>query len=133
MVSVESSELDIYSWVDSETTQLDVIASWDSLNDTYQVLSFTDQISDQARIEEYKWIIKEMNKHLTRAKKKLLSCQDLDAMEEVLQLMYQDGEATLNSRQSVAYRKLKQRWVSQMLWQIQLKKIALEGKENQDG
>ena len=133
MVSVESFDFDIHDWIDSETTQLDVVASWDSLNDTYQVLSFADRISDQARIEEYKWIIKEMNKHLTRARKKLLSCRDLDAMEEVLQSMYQDGDATLSSRQSVAYRKLKQRWVSQMLWQLQMKKLTLEGKEQQDG
>lgn len=116
MTSFDSESSIINDWIDAETTQLDVVASWESLCDTYRMLEFSDQISDTVRMEEFKWIIKEMNKHLTRSRKQLLACENIDAIQTVLMNLYTPtGGVTLTSRKEVAYHKLRQSWVRQML------------------
>lgn len=120
---------DLLDLVDEETRPLDVVASWESLCDTYRTLEFSDEISDQARIEEYKWIIQQMNAHLSRARKKLMSCKDTDSAMEVLENMFTpSGKVNLTGRMDLAYQKLRQRWVMRMLNQMEM----LEAKEQME-
>lgn len=119
--AIEKSAL--HDWVESETRQLDVVASWESLCNTYKTLEFADQISDAVRMGEFKWIIAEMNKHLTRMRRKLLSCRNPEAMMEVLEKTF-SPITSITSRQELAYQKLKQIWITQML--AKLETIAMQ-------
>lgn len=119
----------LHDWVEEETHALDVTASWESLCDAYRILEFVDPISDAMKMEEFKWIIGEMNKHLTRARKKLLSCQDLDSTKQALEEMY-FSNVSVTSRKSLAYNKLRQRWISQMLIKIEAAMETMEENPN---
>lgn len=106
----------LHDWVDIETRSLDVVASWESLCDTYEALRFVDTISDVARLEEFKWIIKEMNKFLTRTRKTLLTCQDASSMIVVLQKdLTPTGAMNLDGRKNLVYQKLRQRWITRTI------------------
>lgn len=119
----------LHDWVEQETRQLDLVASWESLCDTYRFLEFVDPINDAVRLEEFKWIIAEMNKHLSRARKQLLSCQDKDATMEVLKNLFSPaGKVSITGRKDLAYHKLRQRWVSQMMAQLEM--MELDEEEN---
>ena len=108
-------------WIMDETRPLDIVASWETLCNVYHVLEFSDDISDTVKLEEFKWIIKEMNKHLTRARKKLLTCEEMDSLMEVLKLMYSpSGAITITSRKDIAYHKLRQKWIDQMIMKVSM-------------
>lgn len=105
--------------VESETRALDVVASWESLCDTYRALEFSDPLSDSVKLEEYKWIIREMNKFLSRMRGKLRTCKDADAMRDFLQgSMTPTGKVNIDGRRSLAYQKLRQRWIVRMLMML---------------
>lgn len=112
------SEL-LQSWTDENTRQLDLVASWENLLETYDVLRFKDSISDSIRLEEFKWIIKEMNKFLTRIRGSLMKCRDLEAAQDLLRTSFTPaGKVTLEDRKALAYQKLKQQWILMSLAQI---------------
>lgn len=114
-----SRKTELEEWAIEETRSLDLVASWESLCDTYKALAFVDPISDGVRLEEFRWIIREMNKHLTRARKRLLSCKDLDSMMGCLSDMFTPaGDVKITGRRELAYQKLRQSWVRQMMAQV---------------
>ena len=127
---IEKSAL--HDWVENETRALDVVASWETLCDVYRTLEFNDPLSDAMRMEEYKWIIGEMNKHLSRARKKLLSCTGPEAMREELSKMFVSTEAKVSNRMDLTYHKLRQMWVSQMLAQLNTTMETM-GEESENG
>lgn len=111
----------LHDWIENETHALDVVASWETLCETYRILEFVDPISDTVKMEEFKWIIREMNKHLTRARKKLLGCRDFEAARTVLEEMFKpSGDVTISCRSDLAYQKLRQRWITQMLARLDM-------------
>lgn len=126
--AIEKSEL--HDWVEGECRALDVVASWETLCDVYRALEFSDTISDAIRMEEFKWIIAEMNKHLSRARKKLLTCTDPESMIEVLNQMF-TTDTNVTNRMSLTYHKLRQMWVSQMI--TRLNSIMERMKEEENG
>lgn len=126
--AIEKSEL--HDWVEGECRALDVVASWETLCDVYRALEFSDTISDAIRMEEFKWIIAEMNKHLSRARKKLLTCTDPESMVEVLNQMF-TTDTNVTNRMSLTYHKLRQMWVSQMI--TKLNSIMERMKEEENG
>ncbi len=106
----------LHDWVDEETTHLDVVASWESLCETYRVLEFTDPLSDTVKLEEFKWIIKQMNAFLTRIRSPLMSCKDAGAALRVLKdNLVPTGKVQIEGRRSLAFQKLRQRWVVGMM------------------
>lgn len=139
MVSVASSndyveKSILHDWVEAETMQLDVVASWETLCETYKLLEFNDELSDPAKLEEFKWIIREMNKHLARSRKQLMKCEDLDSVETVLREMFTpSGDGYLTSRMTVAYQKLKQRWIQQMLLKLDMVREMMTEEELENG
>lgn len=124
-------EMDIHDLMEMNTHPLDLVASWESLCQTYRMLEFNDAISDSMKMEEFKWIIKEMNKHLTRARKKLLTCRDIDAMIQALLEMYTSTNVNITNRQSLAYHKYRQTWIEQMKNLLMAKKEMENGKPEQ--
>ncbi len=111
--AIEKDEL--HDWVENETRALDVVASWETLCDVYRTLEFNDPINDAMKLEEFKWIIENMNRHLTSARKKLLSCPDPESMKETLSKMFISEQAKVSDRRSLTYHKLRQMWVSRMI------------------
>lgn len=106
----------LHDWVDEETRHLDVVASWESLCETYRALEFGDPLSDTVRLEEFKWIIKQMNAFLTRIRSQLMSCKDAEAVLEVLKdNVVPTGKVQIEGRRSLAFQKLRQRWVVSMM------------------
>lgn len=122
----------LHDWVELETRSLDVVASWETLCDVYRTLEFCDPLSDSIRMEEFKWIIGEMNKHLSRSRKKLLTCTDPESMKEVLANMFTSTEAKVSNRMDLTYHKLRQMWVSQMLAKLDAMMETLR-EESEDG
>lgn len=120
-------------WIDGETRHIDVVASWESLNDTYDALRFTDPLSDTERLEEYKWIVQQMNSFLTRMRTRMLSCKDLEAMTEMLGASFTPvGKMELGTRRALVYQKLRQQWVRTEMMRVQAM-MAQEEMEEQDG
>lgn len=122
----------IHEWVDCETRHIDVVASWESLNDTYDMLRLTDPLSDAERLEEYKWIVQQMNSFLTKMRTRLLSCKDLEAMVEMLGTSFTPtGKMELSTRRALVYQKLRQQWVRTEMTRLQA--MLAQKKEEQDG
>ena len=120
-------------WIDGETRHIDVVASWESLNDTYDALRLTDPLSDAERLEEYKWIVQQMNSFLTRMRTRMLSCKDLEAMTEMLGASFTPvGKMELGTRRALVYQKLRQQWVRTEMMRVQAM-MAQEEMEEQDG
>lgn len=99
-------------WVEMECEHLDLIASWETLLSVYQTLGFQGPDSDDLRLAEFKTIITEVNKFLTRMRNGLSKVSS--AEDAISFLMSHAGTADVNTvrtRPSVAYNKLKQRWI----------------------
>ena len=122
-------------WVEEETRHIDVVASWESLNDTYDALRLTDPLSDTERLEEYKWIVQQMNSFLSKIRTKLLSCKDIEAMTEMLAKSINPiGKVELAERKSLVYQKLRQRWMMTKISELSLMQAQQEEtEEEQDG
>jgi len=125
----------IRDWIDEETRHIDVVASWESLCDTYDALRFTDQLSDAERLEEFKWIVQQMNSFLSKIRTKLLSCKDIEAMTEMLAKSINPiGKVELAERKSLVYQKLRQRWMMTKISELSLMQAQQEEtEEEQDG
>lgn len=122
----------IREWVEDETTHVDVITSWEVLNDTYDMLRLTDPLSDAERLEEYKWIVQQVNSFLSKMRTKLLSCKDVDSMIECLAAtMTPAGKVELSTRRALVYQKLRQQWIVTRLRTLQM--MAEQEKEEEDG
>ncbi len=123
----------IKDWIEEETRHIDVVASWESLCDTYDALRFTDHLSDAERLEEYKWIVQQMNSFLTKIRTKLLSCRDMEAMVEALKTSYiPAGKMDLSARRALVYQKLRQRWMGATISQL-MTMLEQQEMEDQDG
>lgn len=107
-----SEQSELQAWVDRNTTHLDLVASWEELCHIYESLNFTDPMPDGIRIEEFKWVIKEINKFLTRTRTKMLVIKDCEAALAWLDTQFNSQEGnSITTRQALVYNKLKQRWI----------------------
>ena len=127
----QESITNIREWIDEETRHIDLVASWESLCDTYDALRFTDRLSDADRLEEYKWIVQQMNSFLTKTRSKLLTCKDMEAMIEFLSKSFTPmGKVDLSNRKALVYQKLRQQWVRTEIMKLQ---TMMEMEVQQDG
>lgn len=107
---------EVSEWIDGHTQHIDLVKSWEAICETYRYMQFTDEINDNTRIEETKWIVKEINRFLTAIRKKLMSCKSMEAIQEILrQSFVPAGKIALDSRKALVYQKYKQTWIEQML------------------
>ena len=131
-MSRQESGTDVLKHIDEATQHIDVVASWESLNETYDSLRLTDQLSDAERLEEYKWIVQQMNSFLSKTRTKLLSCKDTNAMIEVLgNSMIPAGKVELSTRRALVYQKLRQQWMKAEI--MILMEMNEKEEEEQDG
>lgn len=123
----QESITNIYKWVDEETRHIDLVASWENLCDTYDALKFTDRLSDADRLEEYKWIVQQMNSFMTKIRTKLLTCKDIDAMIILLGKSYTPaGKVDLSTRKALVYQKLRQRWIAMAIIHLKTKEMEVQ-------
>lgn len=123
----------LYDFIDAETTRIDIVASWENLCGTYDVLRFSDPITDTERLEEFKWIVHQMNMFLTRTRTKLLTCRDIEAMIDLLSRSYVPvGKMELNERRALAYQKLKQQWLSSIITRLTMMEEENDGRTDSE-
>ncbi len=120
------------NFVEEETKHLDFVASWEVLCDVYETLQFIDPINDSTRLEEFKWIIKEMNKFLTRQKSALKSCKDCSSAILCLRNNFRPaGDLHIENRKALAYHKLRQRWIINQVSKLEVIKEKFEGEDDE--
>ena len=103
-------------WAEQECRHLDLIASWETLLSVYSALAFIGPDTDDQRLTEFKAIIAELNKFLTRMRNGLAKVTNVE--DAVAFLTMHANTADMNgvrTRPTVAYNKLKQRWISQAI------------------
>jgi len=111
-----SESLVLSDWADKECRHLDLIASWEILVAVYDTLGFKDDLTDEIRLTEFKLVIGELNKFLTRMRNGLMRTTSIeDAVEFLTQHANTSDMNTVKGRSSVAYNKLKQRWIGQSI------------------
>lgn len=108
------------NWIDRSTQHIDMVASWERLVDIYGQLRFIDSMTDQDRMTEFGDIIREVNRFLSKMRKKLATAKDIDAAMMLLSDSYGVGRnVVINTRQGIAFQKLKQQWIAQGLAELQ--------------
>lgn len=108
------------SWIDRSTQHIDMVASWERLVDIYSQLRFIDSLTDQDRMTEFGDIVREVNRFLSKMRKKLSTANDIDAAMMLLSESYGVGRnVVINTRQGIAFQKLKQQWIAQGLAELQ--------------
>lgn len=108
------------SWIDRSTQHIDMVASWERLVDIYSQLSFIDSLTDQDRMTEFGDIVREVNRFLSKMRNKLATANDIDAAMMLLSDSYGVGRnVVINTRQGIAFQKLKQQWIAQGLAELQ--------------
>ena len=108
------------SWIDRSTQHIDMVASWERLVDIYGQLRFIDSLTDQDRMTEFGDIVREVNRFLSKMRKKLSTANDIDAAMMLLSDSYGVGRnVVINTRQGIAFQKLKQQWIAQGLAELQ--------------
>jgi hypothetical protein len=119
-------------WADKECRHLDLIASWEILLSAYDVLGFGDEITDEQRLIEFKSVVGELNKFLTRMRNGLMRTKDID--DAIAFLTQHANTADMNNvkgRPSVAYNKLKQRWIGQSISILAATRPQAEAEEGE--
>ena len=126
-----SDSILLAEWADQECRHIDLIASWETLLSVYQVLGFSGPDTDDAKLTEFKQIITEMNRFLTRMRSGLVKSQTPDdAIEFLMSHVYATEMGSIKNRQNIAYNKLKQRWIIQSIAALQsMAALAVEEGE----
>jgi hypothetical protein len=121
-------------WAEKECQHFDLIASWELLLVAYETLGFSNSVDDAMRLTEFKRIITEINKFLTRMKTGLASTTSAENAIEFLGSHTNTDMAAVKDRQSVAYNKLKQRWLAQAIGTLQqaVELLAIQEGEKRD-
>lgn len=120
---------DLHDWIDDRTTHLDLVASWETLCSTYDSLQFLDPLTDLSRLEEFKWIIAETNKFLTRMRTALMTHTSIQTIQDYLVKNINTTSAPTD-RKALAYQKFRQNWILQRLSELQVMKEEEEEQDN---
>lgn len=117
-----------------DTEPVDMITSWTVLCDVYKQLAFIDTLTDEERIAEFKKVVKEINRFLTRARSGMLSARnDTDVIDWLVEEMKPKPQACYDNRYQIAFYKLKQEWIAQQLrkytWLIEQNEVEEETDE----
>ena len=106
-------------WTEHNCQQVDLISSWSELVGVYKHLEFIDDINDEQRIKEFKHVIRETNRLLTRVKNTLTTCLTIqDAIDYLGTQFAPSRNSDVTDRQDVAYQALKQRFLRQSIVEL---------------
>ena len=132
-----SSDLDeslvLASWASEECTHLDIVGAWDTLLAVYSSLGFEGPSDDIERIAEFKVVIAETNKFLTRMRNGLNKAHSVeDAIEFLTNHANTKDASTLDNRPAVAYNRLKQHWIRQSIASLRNAMEIMEAEGERD-
>lgn len=126
----------LLGWVEDNCRHLDLIASWDELVFIYEQMKFLDEINDSIRLSEFKEIVQEVNKFLTRMRTGLNTCTDLEGAIEFLKKHVDVKDvSSIKTRSQLAAHRSKQQWVIQaikILYSTKEQLMDLEREEDED-
>lgn len=106
----------LQEWADRNCQPVDLISSWTELVSVYKHLEFVDDLNDEQRIKEFKHVVRETNRLLTRVKNTLTTCRSIkDAIEYLSTQFAPSRNSDVTDRQDVAYQALKQRFLRQSI------------------
>ena len=123
------------NWIDRSTQHIDMVASWERLVDIYSQLMFIDSLTDQDRMTEFGDIVREVNRFLSKMRRKLATANDIDAAMMLLSDSYGVGRnVVINTRQGIAFQKLKQQWIAQSIAELQaaMNMLAEESEDDNE-
>lgn len=106
-------------WTERNCQPVDLISSWTELVSVYKHLEFVDDLNDEQRIKEFKHVVRETNRLLTRVKNTLATCLSIkDAIEYLSSQFAPSRNSDVTDRQDVAYQALKQRFLRQSIVEL---------------
>ena len=110
--------------VDRLCQPINLIESWENLCDAYETLRFVDQLDDATRLDEFQYIVRELNRTMGTIRNALVSCDDLeDAMQWLIDHRDPKGNVKIESRKHVAYQAFRSRWfanaISSVAWLLE--------------
>lgn len=109
----------LQEWADKNCRPVDLISSWTELVSVYKHLEFVDGLNDEQRIKEFKHVVRETNRLLTRVKNTLTTCLSIkDAIEYLSTQFAPSRNSDVTDRQDVAYQALKQRFLRQSIAEL---------------
>lgn len=109
----------LQEWADRNCRPVDLISSWTELVSVYKHLEFVDGLNDEQRIKEFKHVVRETNRLLTRVKNTLTTCLSIkDAIEYLSTQFAPSRNSDVTDRQDVAYQALKQRFLRQSIAEL---------------
>ena len=122
------------AWAEEECRHLDLVASWETLLSVYETLGFSGPEGDDLRLAEFKTVITEINKFLTRMRTGLSRTTSIEDAIEFLSSQASAAEMnSIRNRQSIAYHKLKQRWIMQAITVLQAALMAAGTGQTEEG
>ena len=126
-----SESVILAEWAEAECRHLDLIASWETLLSVYDALGFTGPDTDDQKLVEFKTVITDLNKFLTRMKNGLAKVKATDdAVQFLMGHAYATEMGQIKNRPNIAYNKLKQRWIIQSIAALQsMAALAVEEGE----
>lgn len=130
-----SNSIVLAEWADSECRHIDLIASWEELMNAYQVLGFTGPDTDEERLAEFKLVVGETNKFLSRMKNGLAKTSSLEDAIDYLALHINTADMNqVKVRPSIVYNKLKQKWLYRAISTLRdsISDEPLEGERDVD-
>lgn len=129
-----SESLVLAEFAEKECVHLDLVGSWETLMNVYDDLRFMGPDTDEQRLFEFKFIITEINKFLTRMRNGLNSARTIeDAAEFLVGHVNTKDMNSVKGREQIAYNKLKQQWIRRagmMLMASRPETDADEGKRD---
>lgn len=109
----------LMEWTERNCQPVDLISSWTELVSVYKHLEFVDDLNDEQRIKEFKHVVRETNRLLTRVKNTLTTCLSIkDAIEYLSSQFAPSRNSDVTDRQDVAYQALKQRFLRQSIVEL---------------
>lgn len=109
----------LHEWTEQKCAPVDLISSWTELVSVYKHLEFLDELSDEDRIKEFKHVVRETNRLLTRVRNAVTSAVSIDAAIDYLGSQFSPSRnSDVVSREDVAYQALKQRFLRQSIAEL---------------
>jgi len=90
----------------------DFYAIWTDLNQMYSELGFSDPMTDADRVREYTYIAQQLKKYIGSKKGRILACESLSEMCDVVEGMMERTREYGTDRLDVAYNFYRDRWLA---------------------
>jgi hypothetical protein len=92
----------------------DYQSMWFQLNAKYKSLGFSDAISDEQRIREYEYIVKQFRKYISSQKDTFMECRNAEDMLALINDRLDNAKEYGSSRSDLVYNFVKDDWLHEI-------------------